>query len=1076
MAWAGDYRAWVTLLAGLLFPLPGPRLQVSTAPSPASAPPEATLRLLTEQFYEGYARKDLAAFLALWSPSSPDLEARRHEVENLFAAQLTLEVQRREVRSVRVDGDKAVVRVVLEMAAVETNTGQPATGRGRMNRTIHWVREGPGWKVWREGAAETDLAAALVAAGADERTALMARDGELVTVDLQRALIAEGDRVLEGGEYARALEAFTLALSVADRLQDRSGAATALRNRAYVHGAMGDGARAARDGEEALKIAEGLGDQALTAWVLNTLGILHYSQRDYDQAQERFARSLALARAAGEKELVPRLLNNLGELHRVRGEYPQALDLCGQGLSLAQQTGDAPRIAYALNCLAIVHGSQGHYSQALDSFLKGLKLAEERGDRAAAARIRDNIGNVYGIQGNDRQALEQYQATLDFARASGDKDAECLALLNIGISQSALGRYDQAIESIEKGLAAAPGDRAMTAHGLVAIGEAQMELGRYDQARECFERSLRLREELGEKSLMAWSLRAMAEVERRRQRYPASLELAQRAIALAEQAGEREQTWQARTTMGRTLLALGRPAEARRALEAAVDAIESSRTLVAGGEEEQQRFFEGRVAPYQQMVALLAAEGLAGEALAYAERAKARVLLDVLRSGKVSVTKAMSTEEQERERALTVALVSLAAAVRDESVSTKPDPARLAGLNERLAKARLEHEAFRTALFASHPELKAQRGEVSPPSPAEAAALVTDAASAILEYVVTEERTYLFVLTKGSPPLQVHTLEIARKDLGRRVSAFRERLGRRSLDVRRPAVQLYELLLGPARKQIAGKTKLVIVSDDVLWDVPFQALEVAGGRYLVEDYAVSYAPSITALRVMASRRKEPAGQLELLAVGNPALDKPAVERLHSIYRGEALGPLPHAEREVRSLAELYGRERSRVYVGADAREERVKAEAGRYRVLHLATHGILNDASPMYSQLVLSPEGGSGKEDGLLEAWEVIDLDLKADLAVLSACETGRGRAGAGEGLIGLSWAFFVAGCPATVASQWKVESASTTELMLAFHRRLRAGASKAGALRAAALKLLRDSRYRHPFYWAGFVIVGDGS
>ena len=372
--------------------------------------------------------------------------------------------------------------------------------------------------------------------------------------------------------------------------------------------------------------------------------------------------------------------------------------------------------------------------------------------------------------------------------------------------------------------------------------------------------------------------------------------------------------------------------------------------------------------------------------------------------------------------------------------------------------------------------MKAQRGEVSWRSPAEAPTLVADAASAVLEYVVTEEKTYLFVLTKGSPSPQVYTLEISRKDLGQRVSAFRNLLGRRSLDVRRPAAQLYELLVGPARNQIADKTKLVIVSDDVLWEVPFQALEGAGGRYLVQDHAVSYAPSLAALREMGSRRKELPRRYALLALGNPALDAPAIERLHTVYRGEALGPLPDAEREVRSLAQLYGKERSRVYVGAEAREGRLKEEGGSFRVLHLATHGILNDASPMYSQLVLSAEGGSGEEDGLLEAREVVDLDLEADLAVLSACETGRGRVGAGEGMIGLSWAFFVAGCPTTVVSQWKVESASTTELMLAFHRNLMKGKSKAQALRSAALKLLGDRRYRHPFYWAGFVVIGDAS
>jgi CHAT domain-containing protein len=176
---------------------------------------------------------------------------------------------------------------------------------------------------------------------------------------------------------------------------------------------------------------------------------------------------------------------------------------------------------------------------------------------------------------------------------------------------------------------------------------------------------------------------------------------------------------------------------------------------------------------------------------------------------------------------------------------------------------------------------------------------------------------------------------------------------------------------------------------------------------------------------------------------------------------------------------LYGGARSKVYVGAEAREGRLKAEATQARVLHFATHGTLNNASPMYSHLVLAQ--GDTNEDGLLEAWELMQLDLKADLAVLSACETARGRFGAGEGIIGLTWAMFIAGVPSTVVSQWKVESASTRDLMLAFHRRMRessgaaqSSATKAEALRHAALKLMKNPETSHPFYWAGFVLVGD--
>ncbi|HEY8460959.1 MAG TPA: CHAT domain-containing protein, partial [Blastocatellia bacterium] len=140
-------------------------------------------------------------------------------------------------------------------------------------------------------------------------------------------------------------------------------------------------------------------------------------------------------------------------------------------------------------------------------------------------------------------------------------------------------------------------------------------------------------------------------------------------------------------------------------------------------------------------------------------------------------------------------------------------------------------------------------------------------------------------------------------------------------------------------------------------------------------------------------------------------------------------------------------------------------------------HGVLNNASPMYSYLALAK--GDKNEDGLLEAWELMRMDLSADLVVLSACETARGRFGAGEGVIGLSWALFVAGAPATVVSQWKVESAATRELMLGFHQRLtapsKARLTKAEALRQSALRLMKKPGLGHPFYWAGFVLVGDG-
>jgi CHAT domain-containing protein len=212
----------------------------------------------------------------------------------------------------------------------------------------------------------------------------------------------------------------------------------------------------------------------------------------------------------------------------------------------------------------------------------------------------------------------------------------------------------------------------------------------------------------------------------------------------------------------------------------------------------------------------------------------------------------------------------------------------------------------------------------------------------------------------------------------------------------------------------------------------------------------------------------------LLAFGNPEIDVETAERVKPVLMDEKLLPLLETERLVKTLSRLYGPRRSKVYTGPQAREDYLKREAGGYRILHLATHGILNAASPMYSHLLLSRSDSAGDEDGLLEAWEIMKMDLNADLVVLSACESGRGRVSAGEGVIGLNWALFVAGCPTSVVSLWKVDEASTTELMIEFHRILRLHKNPADALRAASIHLLRTKRHRHPFHWAGFVVVGS--
>jgi CHAT domain-containing protein len=390
----------------------------------------------------------------------------------------------------------------------------------------------------------------------------------------------------------------------------------------------------------------------------------------------------------------------------------------------------------------------------------------------------------------------------------------------------------------------------------------------------------------------------------------------------------------------------------------------------------------------------------------------------------------------------------------------------------------------------------------------EVAELLPDASSALLEYVVTEDKVYLFIITRdgraagqqgAKAQLSVHSINIKSKEVAEMAEGFRSRVASGDLTIKRPAQQLYDLFIKPAEPSLKGVTKLCIVPDGPLWHLPFQALYQSDKGYLLEQYTLFYAPSLSVLREM-NRKSEGSARVQaqttaqakpesrsgnnrlpvLLAVGNPSLSGETMVKAKLLRSDEELSPLPDAEREVAAVARMYGSERSKVLVETQAREETVKAEAGRYSILHFATHAVLDDSNPMYSRIVLSRNVGTTDEDGLLEAWEILKLDLNADLAVLSACQTARGRVGAGEGMIGISWAMFVAGSPTVVVSQWKVDSARTADLMIEFHRNLlkagtrsNASVAKAEALRQAALKLLH-SPYNHPAYWAGFILVGS--
>ena len=236
------------------------------------------------------------------------------------------------------------------------------------------------------------------------------------------------------------------------------------------------------------------------------------------------------------------------------------------------------------------------------------------------------------------------------------------------------------------------------------------------------------------------------------------------------------------------------------------------------------------------------------------------------------------------------------------------------------------------------------------------------------------------------------------------------------------------------------------------------------GEYFIEKFAVYYTPSLSSLSWL--RTIGTYGTSDLLAYGNCNFeDKEVITALRSL-----LMPLPASEKEVNSIAKLYNFSSS-VFTKSNATESSFKKLAGEFGVIHLATHAITNEDNPMFSSIAFSMEES---EDGFLEAREIIKMDLNADLVVLSACNTAFSKQLTGEGMLGLTRAFFTAGVPTIISSLWDVEDYATQLLMVEFHKRLKKGHRPARALQKAQIKLIQNQKYSNPIYWAPFVLIGD--
>lgn len=955
---------------------------------------------------------------------------------------------------------------------------------------------------------QAHLVTALVDSRRDERqlTVLLEHNSRLVTQDLWRSLI-DAASLNYYGTSDRAFDIYHVAAVVAERLQEKRLLASTYYYVGRAHSGLGQIPQAIDAYEQCRKTFAEAGLQRDIIYVLSDLGSLFLNLGDYEKARDYSEQSIALADRLKNERVeagawpdqygVAKAMSNLGNVSVWQGDYAQALLHLRESLALYRQlnVGTSAYDAYVAETLAdvgSVQSARGDNAEALINLNEALRVAETLPDRSRAAYVLNSMGILYLEQEDFSKASACFDRSLQIYSTMNNRLEAARIGINIGVMRFRQGEYDGALKFFQDSLQVTQNTSVALAaeQNIGAVYRAQ---GKYELASEWLNKNLARARESGNPVRLMEALWRQSEVLYAKGDYAEAIALATNALNLARKHNLLKHSYLALTSLGRCYRAGKNYEQAFAALRQAIEIVERLRVHVVGGEQGRQRFLENSIAPYHEMFLLLMEQNRVPEAFAYAERAKGRVLLDILRDGKVNVTKAMSSGDRSRERELDQAIVSLNNSISRESLRDEPDQIHLDELTFKLGKARLAHEMFLAGLYVAHPELRKLRGELPPVTTEQMLALIPDDKLAVLEYVVTEQKPYLLVLTRQASPgggreepridLRAYRLGLSTEELSKRVSAFRTQVSDRAIIPESAYRSLYDLLIKPAEAQLAGKKTLCIVPDGALWELPFQALR-RGAKFLAEDYAFFYTPSLSVLREMTRQvpdeNRRAASLRTLLAFANPNVDSAAVDKV-SVERSKKLAPLPEAEKEVWAVAGLYDLKQSRVYTGAEALEERAKEEAGKYDVLHFATHGLLDDHNPMYSYLVLAQGKIGGRDDGLLEAREIIELDLRARLVLLSACETGRGRVSAGEGVIGMTWAFFVAGAPAVVASLWGVDSAGSSRLIVEFHRHLATGSAgkagvpvKAAALQEAQLKLLRSEGFDHPFYWAGFSLYGD--
>lgn len=941
------------------------------------------------------------------------------------------------------------------------------------------------------------------------------------TAVLTRTLVALGYTYLSMGETDQGITYLQEAATLQGIQEDLAGQSLTLYALGGAYFRQGDPQKAIAAFEAVLEKQQRVGNQNLIAAVHFSLGNIYNQRGQYQRAQEMAETSLRIYQQLGDKGEIASTLVTLGSIDASLGDYQQALSRYTEAIALQREIGQRTGEAETLVTMADLYRQLGSYDLSLSTYQQALTIQRDIGNQGTEAMILEYMGSVQRLAQDDAAALKSYEGAIALARQQQNSLQEATFLASLSRLHIDNQRPEAAVVSLNQALEIYRQQKNVLGEASVLgqLGRLYASRQEYDRAVAVLADALTLVRTTQVPVAEANVLGNLGRVYRLQRNFADSYATLQQELRLRETTGDRAGQAESLYQIALVERDQNNLLAAKTTLERAIALVEELRTSVTS-DSLRTSFFASKQAYYELYIDVLMQlhaqepeQNYAAIALQTSERARARSLLDLLTLAQAEIREGVAPRLLGEAEALGQ---QIEAAEKQQAalLNRNASQAQLTGVQQEIDRLLARLQTVEAQIRATSPRYAALT-QPQPLSLKDIQQQVLDDQTLLLQYSLGEDRSYLWVVS--ATELRSYKLP-GRATLEATAQAFYREVQRPDAEIRGDrsiiAVQrrgsqgqespldnpLSQVLLGPIADQLQGQ-RLLIVADGALQYVPFAALLIPGkdATPLIAQHEVIHLPSASTLGLLRRETAQRSPAPKTLAIfADPVftmederfqmflkpLPPESVPDLDAIAFQQArrslnfrLDRLPFTAIEAEKIGAIVPDAQAFVASGfAASRENVLDADLSEYRIVHFATHGLLNSENPELSGIVLSLFTAQGEpQNGFLRLRDIFNLKLPADLVVLSACETGLGQTVRGEGVVGLTRGFMYAGAPRVVVSLWSVDDEGTSELMSRFYRKLlQDRLTPAAALRAAQIEMSQDPQWRSPYYWAAFTLQGE--